>query len=280
MSNSDFPIIDVWSMPNTREVAKAWYDDEQFRHAFQHIFKRPEVFDGWPMEAMVEEMDQSGIRKTVLSAIVEGDYVVASNELIADAVQKWPDRFIGCACVDPRKGLKAVKEFEKWVKEYGFKNLKILPYSYNLPPNDKLWYPLYTKAAELGVPVTVQIGHTGPLKPSWVGQPIFLDEVALMFPELTIIGGHIGWPWTQEMIALAFKFPNVYIETSAHTPRRWQTEFLHFANSFGQDKCMAASDYPVFSYARWSAELRALDMKPASKRKLLYENAARVFKLD
>lgn len=273
------PIIDVWGMPNPREVGQAWKNDPYFQHSMNHVFKRPEIFDGWPMEQMIEEMDRNNIKKVILSAVVEHKTYIP-NELIADCVQKWPDRFIGSCCVNPLKGLKAVKEFEMWVKEYGFRNIKLLPYSFELPPSDRIWYPIYTKAAELGVPVSVQVGHTGPLFPSWVGRPMYLDQVALMFPELTIIGAHIGWPWTMEMIALAFKFPNVYIETSAWSPRRFDKDFFHFANSWGQDKCMAASDYPMFGYDRWAGECQELEMKPAAKRKFLYENAARVFKID
>jgi len=272
------PIIDVWGMPNPREVGQAWMNDPFFQHSMRHVFKRPEIFEGWSMESMIAEMDRNNIKKVILSAVVEHKTFI-SNELIADCVQKWPDRFIGACCLNPREGLKAVKEFQMWVKEYGFRNIKLLPYSYELPPSDRIWYPLYTKAAELDIPVTVQVGHTGPLFPSWVGRPMYLDQVALMFPELVLIGAHIGWPWTNEMIALAFKFPNVYIETSAWSPKRFDKDFFHFANSWGQDKCMAASDYPMFGYDRWAGECQELVMKPAAKRKFLYENAAKVFKI-
>lgn len=278
-TNEPIPIFDVWGMPNPPEVGQRWKNDPHFQHSMNHVFKRPQIFDGWSMEEMIDEMDRNNIRKVMLSAVVERETFI-SNEMVAEWVQKRPDRFIGSACVDPLKGLKAVKEFERWVKEYGFKNIKLLPYSYEKPPNDKLWFPLYTKAAELGVPVSVQVGHTGPLFPSWVGRPMYLDQVALMFPELTIIGAHIGWPWTMEMIALAFKFPNVYIETSAWSPRRFDKDFFHFANSWGMDKCMAASDYPMFGYDRWGQECQELQMKPEAKRKFLYENACRVFKVE
>ena len=45
-------------------------------------------------------------------------------------------------------------------------------------------------------------------------------DVALAFPELAIVGGHIGYPWTDEMISLATKYPNVYIDTSAYVVER------------------------------------------------------------
>ncbi|MFX8481514.1 amidohydrolase family protein, partial [Acinetobacter baumannii] len=82
---------------------------------------------------------------------------------------------------------------------------------WGLPPNDRRYYPLYAECVELGVPFCTQVGHTGPLRSSETGRPIpYLDDVALDFPELTIVAGHIGYPWTEEMIALARKYPNVY----------------------------------------------------------------------
>jgi uncharacterized protein len=87
-------------------------------------------------------------------------------------------------------------------------------------PNDKFYFPLYVTCIELDIPFCTQVGHTGPLMPSEPGRPIpYLDEVALTFPELRIVAGHIGYPWTDEMIGLAWKHENVFIDTSAHAPR-------------------------------------------------------------
>ena len=67
----------------------------------------------------------------------------------------------------------------------------------------------------MGVPIYTQIGHTGPLMLSEVGRPNYLHLVALEFPELTVIGGHIGFPCTDKAIAVATKYRNVYIDTAA-----------------------------------------------------------------
>ena len=111
----------------------------------------------------------------------------------------------------------AVRELRRCVNELGLQGLRVLPWLWDLPPNDRRYYPLYAECVELGIPFCLQVGHTGPLRPSEPGRPIpYLDEVALDFPELVIVGGHIGYPWTDEMIALARKYPNVYIDTSAY----------------------------------------------------------------
>src|SRR5262249_21976778 len=110
----------------------------------------------------------------------------------------------GVASVDLYQPMAAVRELRRCVPELGFRALPIVPWLWALPPDDRRYYPLYADFIELGIPFCLQVGHTGPMRPSEPGRPIpYLDRVALEFPELTIVGGHIGWPWTAEMIALA-----------------------------------------------------------------------------
>ena len=96
-----------------------------------------------------------------------------------------------------------------------------MPWLWDLPPTDRRYYPLYAECIELDIPFCTQVGHTGPLAPSETGRPTpYIDQIAIEFPELRIVAGHIGYPWTQEMVAVATKHENVYIDTSAYTPLR------------------------------------------------------------
>ena len=114
----------------------------------------------------------------------------------------------------------AVRELRRCVDELGFIGLRVIPWLWEAPPTDRRYYPLYAACVELGVPFCTQVGHTGPLRPSETGRPIpYIDQVALDFPELVIVCGHIGYPWTEEMVAVARKHENVYIDTSAYTAR-------------------------------------------------------------
>src|SRR5947209_1137952 len=80
------------------------------------------------------------------------------------------------------------------------------------------------------------------------GRPLYVDRVAVDFPELRIVAGHIGWPWTEEMIAIAQKHPNVWIDTSAHVAKHFPPPFVHFLKTFGKDKCIWASDWPILDF--------------------------------
>jgi predicted TIM-barrel fold metal-dependent hydrolase len=81
------------------------------------------------------------------------------------------------------------------------------------------------------------------------------------------------------MIAMAWKHANVYIGSDAHSPRYWPASFVHFINSYGQDKVLFGTDYPVLDFERTRAEIEALGLKPAVLGKLLRENAKRLYRL-
>jgi len=106
-----------------------------------------------------------------------------------------------------------------------------------------------------------------------------LDRVALDFPELRIVGGHLGWPWHDEAIALAWKHANVWIDTSAHVPKHYPPEFVHFMKTFGKDKVCFATDYPLLQWERVLAEVDGLDLGPEVKQRFLHDNAVRAFNL-
>jgi hypothetical protein len=93
-----------------------------------------------------------------------------------------------------------------------------------------------------------QVGHTGPLRTSETGRPIpYLDDVALDFPDLVVVGGHIGYPWTNEMIALATKYPNVYIDTSAYAAHRYPAELVEYLRGHGRGKVLFGTNYPMIT---------------------------------
>lgn len=232
------------------------------------------------IEHTVELMDQAGVEKLMLSAWCRPEGWVFSNDEIAAYTRAFPERFVGVATVDLSRPMAAVAELDRAVKELGCKALRIVPWLWKLPPNHRLYYPLYVKCIELGIPFCTQVGHTGPLMPSETGRPVpYLDEVALDFPELVIVGGHIGHPWTDEMIGLAWKHDNIHIDTSAYLPAYYPPQLLHFMRTYGQDKVLFGSNFPQLSLKKCLEQVRALELPPAIADKFLQGNARRVFGL-
>jgi predicted TIM-barrel fold metal-dependent hydrolase len=247
-----------------------------------------DTFDGVSLESMIARMDAAGIERSFLIAAKVGTlhhpacYHVP-YKLVVDAVQKYPDRFCGLAGVDPTEGMDGVRELSKLVTEYGFIGAHTYPHWFELAPDHARYYPFYAKCVELDVPIQLQVGQSMVYDARYprrsVGRPISLDSVACDFPELKLIGIHVGIPWTDEMIAMAWKHANVYIGCDAHRPTYWPEAFVKYINTFGQDKVLFGTDFPVLDFERTRADIEALNLRPEPKRKLLRDNALRVYKL-
>ena len=234
-----------------------------------------------PLSLTLAAMDAGGVRKGCLAAWNGPRGALISNDEVAAIVAAHPDRFVGIASADLHRPMEAVRELRRCVRERGFKGLRIVPWLWDLPPDDRRYYPLYAECIELEVPFCTQVGHTGPLCPSEPGRPIpYLEHVALEFPELRIVAGHIGFPWTSEIISLATKFPNVYIDTSAYKARRYPSDFVAYMRGHGARKVMFGTNYPMLTPSDCLADLDALGLDQATRQLFLWETATKVFQLD
>ncbi len=233
-----------------------------------------------PLEATLQSMDAAGVGTGLLSAWWGPGGPLIPNDFVAEIVSKHPDRFRGVAAVDLARPMEAVRELRRCARDHGFVALRVVQWLWNLPPNDRRFYPLYAACIDLGIPFCLQVGHTGPLCPSEPGRPIpYLDEVALEFPELVIVGGHIGYPWTDEMISLATKYPNVHIDTSAYVPKRYPEALVEYLRGNGRHKVLFGTNFPMLLHPRCLAGLDELGLDEEVTELLLHGNAERVFGL-
>lgn len=251
------------------------------------IHQREDIVSGVTVEAMLEEMDSAGVEMALLIAPVLGTGHPAtwrlSYESVAKVVEQHPDRFRGLAGLDPTQGMREVKRLESAIRNEGFVGAQFYPHWFGLPPDHRKWYPFYAKCAELDVPIQLQVGHCLRYSADYplesVGRPITLDAVACDFPELKIVGSHTGWPWVEELISVAWKHPNVYISSDAYAPKHWKTEFVRFIDSWGQDKVLFGTDFPVIGIKRAVEEVADLPIRETSRVKFMTENAMRVYNL-
>jgi predicted TIM-barrel fold metal-dependent hydrolase len=235
-----------------------------------------------PIDATLALMDRGGVGFGLLSAWHGPQGVLVSNDEVAGWARAHPDRFAGLAAVDLARPMAAVRELRRCVGELGFKGLRVIPWLWEAPPTDRRYYPLFAACVELGVPFCTQVGHTGPLRPSETGRPIpYIDQVAIDFPELVIVAGHIGYPWTEEMVAVARKHERVFIDTSAYTVRRYPPELVRYLRSGGgRRKVLFGTNYPMILPEQALAGLDDLDLDDETRGLFLEGNARRVFGLQ
>jgi uncharacterized protein len=271
------------------EIIDAWAQHPTVRHLQHPMFDslrrwtkggQAETVAEMPVTATLEAMDAGGIGRSLISAWAgpRGDLI--SNDEVAAFVRAAPARLVGVGSLDISRPRAAVLELRRCVRELGFKAVRLLPWLWELPPTHARFYPVYSECCELGVPFCTQVGHTGPLMPSEYGRPIpYLDQVAIDFPELVIVGGHIGYPWTEEMIAVATKHPNVYIDTSAYTVRRYPAALVEYLRGHGRQKVLFGTNWPMIQPARALEGLADLQLDAEVAQCFLGANARRVFRV-
>ena len=247
------------------------------------------LMQGLSLEQMVDLMQEAGIEHGFLIAAKAGRPGLPGcyhlpPAIVAQAVEKYPEHFSGLLGIDPFMGMDGVRELESAVGDMGFIGAHLYPHWFELAPDHAKYYPIYAKCCELGVPIQLQVGqsmiYSREHRSRSVGQPITLDPVACDFPELRLIGIHVGIPWADEMIAMAWKHENVYIGADAHSPKYWPAAFVNYLNSYGQDKVIFGTDFPVLNFKRTRQEIDTLGLKPEVMQKFLRDNVRRIYRLD
>ncbi|MBP7081026.1 MAG: amidohydrolase [Rhodocyclaceae bacterium] len=265
-------IIDVWAQhPTQRFLAEPFFDSLK-KWTGQDL-------QDVPLELTASEMQTAGVGRALISAWYGPGGALISNEEVLGYVKKFPDLFVGIASADLRNPVAAVRTLRHFVTEHGFKGLRIVQWLWELPCTHPLYYPLYAACVELEVPVCLQVGLTGPLRSSETGRPLHIERVALDFPELKIVCGHIGYPWHTEMIAFATKFPNIYIDTSAYKPKRYPAELVAYMKAHGKHKVMFGSNYPMLTPKACLDELSVLGLDVETTELFTCKNAKSVFAL-
>jgi uncharacterized protein len=267
-------------------IIDAWCQHPTLRHSTDPMFnslrrwtKASMPTQELPVAATISAMDQGKVAKALICAWVAPRNVMISNDEVAHFVAQAPDRLVGVGSVDISKPMTAVREIRRCVQDLGFKAIRVLPWLWELPPTDRRFYPVYATCCEVGVPFCTQIGHTGPLMPSEVGRPIYLDQVALDFPELSIVGGHIGYPWTEEAIVVATKHEHVYIDTSAYVTKRYPAALVEFMRGHGRHKVLFGTNYPMIMPVKALEGVDSLGLDDEAHALFLAGNAQRVFKV-
>ena len=272
---SSQPVIDAWAQqPTHRLLEQPWL--ASLNRWTRKGDARAEV----PADALLGHLDEAGVRRALVCAWCGPQGWLISHDEVASLCASHPDRFVGVASANLFEPMAAVRELRRCVKSRGFKALRVVPWLWGLPPDDRRYYPLYAECCELEIPFLTQIGHTGPLLTSEPGRPIpYLEHVLLEFPELVVVGGHVGFPWMNEVLSLAYKFPTFHVDTSAYAAKRYPRELVDYLREHGARRVLFGSNYPMLTPRQAMDGLDALNLAPDVLAAFLHDNAVRVFKL-
>lgn len=314
-------VIDIECDIPTREVYRAILDDiqqgkiDQGMANYLHVFgpgwasamgMSPEEFEAAKAEVGSAKIYERIVESFVESAATEEQFLemlhdagvshacigtgwFATIEHTAALAERHAGRLIPWFRISPFKGMEGVRELERNVRELGFKGFYVSSFRDGIYANDKKHYPFYAKCVELGVPIRFHTSmNYASDKAMDLGRPIYLDEVARDFPELTMIAGLGGWPWVPELVGLARRHANLYLDLAAHRPKHIAKPgsgfemLMQFGNTLLQDKVLFASAWMTLSMplTRVIEEMLELPLRDSVKKKWMYENAARILGLS
>ncbi|MET7772606.1 amidohydrolase family protein [Nocardia sp. NPDC005366] len=225
---------------------------------------------------LLDEMDEQGVEKAILMYSM-----VKPSTTTLKFVEARPERFsLALNGVDLLHPVASLRELTSLVNT--------LPVAYTTtgpsfwgdgqyPPTDAVYYPLYYKCAEIGLPLCMNTGIPGPPIPGEVQNPIYLDRVCYRFPELRLCMIHGADPWWDTAIRLLMKYENLRLMTSAWSPKRLPESLIHFMRTRGENKVIFGSDWPVLAMRRLVPEAVALDLPDNVLDNYLYNNAQEFF---
>jgi len=286
--------IDVQVQTFTKEARKFNPDPEGIELMARKVFKRESVF-------IAEEELIAGLRKAQVKAVLMSPMgwaragrdmaqIREMHDYMGHLKKAYPDVVLGCwGDIDPRLGYQGARELERCIKDVGMMGIYTGAILTGIPVNDKLYRPLYGVCAEAGAAVKLSVGMTaiGQGTPGGGGihlsreNPIpYVDEVAIRFPELTIIAAHCAWPFQNEMIAVMVHKANVHNELHGWSPKYFPTELKREINGRLQDRIMFGTDHPWFTYERIFNDWETEGYKPEVIEKVYHKNARRILRLE
>jgi predicted TIM-barrel fold metal-dependent hydrolase len=207
---------------------------------------------------------------------------LADGDMGHAAVAAHPKRLFGSMLVDPNRGIEAIRDLKRAVREFGVIAAACFPCGLNpqVAINDKKMYPVYAACVELDIPIFINAGVPGPRFPMYPQKVELIDEVMYDFPELTFVTRHGCEPWTDLAIKLMLKWPGLHYSTSAFAPKHYPQDIVRYANTRGAEKIIYAGYYPSgLTLERIFRELPAVGFKDEVWPKFLRENALRVLRL-
>lgn len=274
-------IIDFRFRPNTKETLDGIGNSPMFS-GLCDLIKFP-TMAAQTMDQVVADLKAHNVVKAVITGRdCETTYGAKSNnQSVLDFVAAYPDMFIGFAGVDPHKGMKAIADLSEAVLGKGMRGAAIDPYLAQIYVNDAKYYPTYAKCCELNIPLIITTGPATLVPQAIMDHvaPRYIDIVARDFPELKIIVSHGGYPWISEMINVAQRNANVYVDLSEYERSPLSEAYIQAANTMITDKVLYASAHPFVDFKTALKTYEDLPFTQEARDMIMYGNAAKILGL-
>jgi predicted TIM-barrel fold metal-dependent hydrolase len=248
-------------------------------------------------DEMAQDWRDAGVQVVIMSqthklfGFNELEQIQERHNYIGQLKKDYPDVVLGfwVGLQPDLLGIwKCLKEVERCIKDLGSFGVFVSGMQ-GTPANDKMWWPFYDLCQDAGVPIKISVGATAGGAGQGGGMGIKLstekpipniDDVAALFPNLTVIGHHYPFPWVDEMVAIMIHKNNVYCEVHGWRPKYFHDNFRRELNTRVKSKIMFGSDYPFFPYTTLFEDWEASNYKPEVLQNVYLNTARKILGLE
>ncbi|MGH9078526.1 MAG: amidohydrolase family protein, partial [Acidimicrobiales bacterium] len=264
-------IIDLWVNALSKEAADAFLGRPGFG-AIEGFFGS-DVHGGLSTTGLLVEMDRLSVDRAVLTAGLSR----VEPETIAFVAEHRHRLFLAAAVDRPDRPRRQSTEIRARAADGSLDLVRVTPLVHQYPLNHALYYPVYATCEELGIPVSINVGIPGPRVRSSGQDPVLLEDVLIDFPDLVVIGAHMGHPYEALLIEYMLKWPNLYLSNSAYLAKYMDAGLVTFMGSRrGRGRVLFASDHPFLPLERALEAARALPLGDEAMSEFLGGSAARL----
>jgi predicted TIM-barrel fold metal-dependent hydrolase len=266
-------VVDFRVRLRTEHMLGPWNPDDPAPHFSQYITlynMRPRL-TAMDMPTYIATMNGGGVSRGVVcgGSIEDNDHLMEVRESLDD------DPFYYIAGVHPKYGVRRnLEELERCHKA-GFLGVNLSPWIWGVPANAAALYPIYAYCESHNLVAIVHGSlHYNRYQSMWLGDPKYMDDIAIDFPNLKLVISHAGNGFGVLGLAVAQKHPNIFLEFSALWPQYLPDATLQAVNSYLKDRCLFGTDYPLVEFdaavAAWTGAV-----KPAVRELFFAKNAER-----
>lgn len=252
-------VVDFRVRLRTEHMLGPWDPDDPAPHFSQYIelYKMRSRLTPMSVEEFIATMERGGVARGVVcgGSIEDNDHLMAVHASLKD------DPFHYIAGVHPKYGVRRNLEELERCREAGFLGANISPYIWGVAANASVLYPIYAYLESHNLVAIVHGSlHYNRFQSMWLGDPQYMDEIAMNFPSLKLVISHAGNGFGVLALAVAQKHPNIFLEFSALWPKYLPEATLQAVNSYLKDRCLFGTDYPLVEFdaalAAWTEAVK------------------------
>jgi predicted TIM-barrel fold metal-dependent hydrolase len=239
-------VVDLW----VNALSAKGADDFTARSGNEHVTEMlgGDLTASSNLDQLIATMDKCEVDHGVIAAGISAP----ETETLLQDIAAYPTRLSVALVVDRAdRPVRQSSRLRTLAQNPGVSLVRVTPLVQQFPLNDKLYYPIYSACAELGLPVSINVGVPGPQVRSACQHPSLLEDVLIDFKGMTVIGAHMGHPYESLLIQYMLKWPDLYLSNSAYLARYMDPALVAFMDSSrGIGRVLYASDHPFLPMER------------------------------